>query len=149
VTQAVYPHLARLSHRADRQKVDSLLLRAGLLLLLIGSISLPVIFLCRDFIVRFALSGQDPAAAALILPLAAGGFVWQLALLAHKPLELANRTTTMLVIMIAAVALKCVLNFWMLPRWGLIGAAFATLLAGLCYCALCLLAARSKPVVIS
>lgn len=143
ITQAVYPRLARLVNEHKTVAAKSLLRRAGLLLLFAGVIILPIIYFFRHFIVRFALPSNGDSYASLVLPLAMGGFVWQAALLAHKPLELGNRTPLMLLAMVVAIVLKGAGNYWALPLWGPLGAALATLVAGTGYCLLCMLLDRT------
>jgi len=138
VIQAVYPRLAQLTDRQAHAEARSLLRRATLLLLLTGGALQPVLFLLRHQIVRFALPVPDESFEVLVLPLSAGGFVWQAAMLLHKPLELAQKTHLMLGAIVAAVLLKAVGNCVLLPGLGVLGAALATLLSGLSYCALCL-----------
>lgn len=139
ITQAVYPRLARLTNDNKATEVWLLLKRAALFLVLAGGIVLPPIYFCRNLIVRFTLHFDGATYAGLVFPLALGGFVWQVALLAHKPLELGNRTLVMFWLMVLSVFLKTVGNIWALPRYGEMGAAFATLAAGLLYCGLCLM----------
>lgn len=148
ITQAVYPRLARLHNDNQTTSAYSLLQRAGLLMLLAGAIILPVIYFSRHLIVRFTLSVHDDAYAALVLPLATGGFVWQAALLVHKPLELSNRTQLMLIAMIAAITVKGACNYWAVPLWGPLGAALATLVAGISYCLLCLILSRPRILIV-
>src|SRR5690606_26234836 len=83
-------------------------------------------------IISYLLPDVEIAIApSLVIPLAAGGLLWQLALLVHKPLEVANRTTWML----GAIGISWIANvlimLWALPEWGLSAAAFAYLAAGL------------------
>jgi O-antigen/teichoic acid export membrane protein len=138
LVQAVYPRLAQLSDRNDHHQARSLLRRATLLLLLAGAAILPALYWMRHLVVQVALPTPDERMAQLVLPLAVGGFVWQAAMLVHKPLELAKKTRHMLVAMIAAVGIKLAANWLLLPTLGALGAALATLVAGIGYCLLCL-----------
>jgi O-antigen/teichoic acid export membrane protein len=70
------------------------------------------------------------AVPAVCFPLLAlGGGLWQAAMFAHKPLELARRTRTMLLLLLLAVAVEAGLCLVLVPGQGAAGAATA-LVAG-------------------
>lgn len=75
--------------------------------------------------------------------MAAGGAVWQLALIAHKGLEIAYRTDLMLYCLLASIGLHAVSAWWMGQVYGPSGIAFASVLSGSLYCAVTLLIARA------
>lgn len=137
ITQAVYPRMAQMMDSGQPSAAAALLRRASLLLFVLAATAMPALYLLRNFVVRLSLPAFDPDYSSLVLPLAAGGVIWQAALLAHKPLEMAGRTRAMLAAMILTVGVKAGANYWLLPLWGAQGAAYATLLAGLCYCLIC------------
>jgi len=64
-----------------------------------------------------------------------GGFLWQLALLAHKPLEVMQRTKTMLAGMILVVLLELLGNYLLVPRFGTEAAAYVFVLGAIAYLA--------------
>jgi O-antigen/teichoic acid export membrane protein len=144
ITQAVYPRMAQMMDGGQPAAAAGLLRRASLLLFALGAIAVPALYFMRGLVVRFSLSTFDPHYSSMVLPLAAGGVIWQAALLAHKPLEMVGRTRAMLVAMILTVGLKAGMTFWLLPLWGAQGAAYATLLAGSCYCLICTGLTRSS-----
>jgi O-antigen/teichoic acid export membrane protein len=57
--------------------------------------------------------------------LALGGGLWQAAMFAHKPLELARRTRTMLLLLVLAVVVEAGLCLLLVPAHGAAGAATA------------------------
>lgn len=70
------------------------------------------------------------AVPAVCFPLLAlGGGLWQVAMFAHKPLELGRRTRTMLLLLVAAVGVEAGLCLVLVPGRGAAGAATA-LVAG-------------------
>lgn len=91
-------------------------------------------------ITRFILGFDDPAAARMLPIMFAGGFLWQLALLLHKPLEIEQRTGAMLAAMAAVVVLNLVACFEFIPRFGYQAASYILGLSACCYIAftLCL-----------
>ena len=60
----------------------------------------------------------------LLIPILIGGFLWQFALLCHKPLEMDQRTKLMTVLMLAALCVNLVGNIIYLPHYGVIATAY-------------------------
>lgn len=73
------------------------------------------------------------ASSSLVLPLAAAGCVWQIALVSHKLLEAHKQTHRMLVFLIAALSMDVVLDIAFVPRFGVMAAAYALLATGILY----------------
>lgn len=73
--------------------------------------------------------------AMTLVLLCASGCVWNIALLAHKPLEIDQRTLSMLVLMATALAILTMGTIFGAPRFGLRAAAASNLAAGLFYTA--------------
>jgi O-antigen/teichoic acid export membrane protein len=71
--------------------------------------------------------------AALAGPIAAGCFLWQLAMVVQKPLELARRTGPLLWAVGGALVLNVGLNVALLPTVGVRAAAYATIASGTAY----------------
>jgi O-antigen/teichoic acid export membrane protein len=69
----------------------------------------------------------------LILPIIFGAFIWQLAMLIHKPLEFELKTKTMLLFIIMALTANVVLNIVFIPAYGILFAAYSTFLSALLY----------------
>lgn len=75
----------------------------------------------------------------LIMPIILGAFVWQLAMLIHKPLELELKTKVMLGFILLSLIANVFLNLFFIPKMGIIFAAYSTLLSALFYLILNLL----------
>lgn len=73
------------------------------------------------------------ASSSLVLPLAAAGCVWQIALVSHKLLEAHKQTHRMLLFLVAALSTDVVLDIALVPRLGMIAAAYALLATGILY----------------
>jgi len=69
----------------------------------------------------------------LVIPIICGAFVWQLAMLVHKPLELKLKTKTMMYFILSAFIINIVLNFIYIPIYGILFAAYSTFFAALVY----------------
>jgi O-antigen/teichoic acid export membrane protein len=79
------------------------------------------------------LGRQYETNASLVLPLALGGFLWQISYLVHKPLELLCRTKRMLAAMIVALAVSVIGNYLFIPAYGYIAAAYVAIAAPVTY----------------
>jgi len=89
--------------------------------------------------------GFDDRTAARMLPLLIlGGFLWQLALLLHKPLEIMQKTGTMLVGMAAVVVLNFTACWLFIPRFGYEAAAYIFVLSACSYIAFTLCVTRFR-----
>jgi O-antigen/teichoic acid export membrane protein len=73
-----------------------------------------------------------------------GGFLWQLALLLHKPLEIAHRTVAMLAAMAAVVALNVIFCFLFIPRYGYEAAGYILVASACSYIVLILCMTRFR-----
>ena len=93
-----------------------------------------------------ALPELDPSWQRLLLPLLAGGFLWQLALLAHKPLELAHRTGAMLIAAFGALVVHAVGDALLLPRYGVDAAAWMLVVSGAAYVGACWVLSLRPPI---
>jgi O-antigen/teichoic acid export membrane protein len=92
-----------------------------------------VLFLGAGWASRLVLGRGNPEAASIVLPLAIGGFLWQLALLAHKPLEILCQTKRMLAGGLVALAVNVVGNYFLVPRFGYRAAAYLSVASSLIY----------------
>ena len=79
--------------------------------------------------------GLDPTTTlrSLVLPLAAAGCIWQIALISHKLLEARQHTRRMLLFLILSLLVVVVLDAALLRRFGAAAAAYALLTAGTLY----------------
>ena len=60
----------------------------------------------------------------LLMPILIGSFLWQFAILCHKGLEMDQRTTLMVVLMLAALCVNLIGNIVYLPHYGVIATAY-------------------------
>lgn len=79
------------------------------------------------------LGRQSELNSSLVMPLALGGFLWQISYLVHKPLELMCLTKRMLTGMMIALALSVAGNFLLIPVYGYPAAAYVSIAAPLIY----------------
>ncbi len=82
----------------------------------------------------------------LVFPVLFGAFIWQLAMLVHKPLEFQLRTKTMLFFCMIALFVNVFLNIIFIPKYGIVFASYTTLVSALVYLLLnvCFIGFRKK-----
>lgn len=91
------------------------------------------LFFASPLLARVTLGRPNAEAASIVLPLAIGGFFWQVALLAHKPLEILCQTRRMLVGMATALAINVSGNYFLIPRFGFRAAAYVVVASSFSY----------------
>jgi O-antigen/teichoic acid export membrane protein len=89
--------------------------------------------LLGPWVVRLVLGRGIPEAAALVLPLTVGGFLWQVCLLAHKPLEILCQTKRMLLGILVALSINVAGNWILVPRYGYRASAYLTVVSSAVY----------------
>ena len=85
------------------------------------------------FFLLWLFADLNPQYFHLLMPLFVGGFIWQFALLIHKPIELNQKTHFMLIAIIIALIVNLSGNIIFLPKYGLIATAYTFILSGLTY----------------
>jgi len=90
-------------------------------------------FLRAFFIERIIGIVVTDQSLELILPILFGAFIWQLAMLVHKPLEFELKTKTMLLFSTLALLANVVLNIYFIPKYGIVFASYSTLICALVY----------------
>jgi len=142
LTQAAHPRIMRAwnegrlteSYRIIRHSVHSQLV------IFVGAFA--AVVAGAHPITRIIVGYDDTAAAHLLPVLFVGGFLWQFALLIHKPLEIEQRTGAMLAAMAVIVALNLVACFELVPRFGYAAAAYILVSSACVYIALVLCMTR-------
>ena len=124
---------------AARRMVVSTLVGAVLLLPVLG---VSAAFLAQPVSEWIGIEGAANVSGRLPALLAAGGAVWQVALIAHKGLELAYRTDLMLYCLLASIGVHGLSAWWLGQLYGPSGIAFSSVLSGSLYCAITLVLAR-------
>ncbi len=79
------------------------------------------------------LGSKYGSTSSLVLPLAVGGFLWQVSYLVHKPLELMCLTRRMLIAMIIALGVSVAGNYIFIPIYGYKAAAYMAIAAPVAY----------------
>jgi O-antigen/teichoic acid export membrane protein len=133
ITLAVHP-LVMNRWNAGNRKHALTAIRAGvkyqsLMFIPIG-LSLAVL---APWVSRLVLGKASAEATGIVLPLAVGGFLWQVCLLSHKPLEILYQTKRMLAGILIALAINVGGNWLLVPRFGYRASAYLTVASSATY----------------
>ncbi|SVD60261.1 uncharacterized protein METZ01_LOCUS413115, partial [marine metagenome] len=80
----------------------------------------------------------------LLIPLFFTGFIWQISLMAHKPLELKERTYLMFIFILLSLIINIIGNILFIPQFGLVATAYTALTSAIVY--LLLVSLASYPI---
>jgi O-antigen/teichoic acid export membrane protein len=140
LTQAAHPRIMHAWNEGEFAASYRIIRYSVQTQLIIFMVALTGVVLAAHRVTRLILGFDDPVATRILPILFVGGFLWQLALLVHKPLEIEQRTGAMLAAMSIVVALNIAACFQFIPRYGYPAAAYILALSACCYIAftLCL-----------
>jgi O-antigen/teichoic acid export membrane protein len=131
---AGYPIMSQKYNSGNKKEAFQFLKKLILFEVLIFIVIVVTAFFLRGFflekIVGIIITDQE---LELILPIIFGAFIWQLAVLVHKPLEFELRTKTMLLFSIIALLVNVVLNIVFIPKYGIVFASYTTFVSALVY----------------
>jgi O-antigen/teichoic acid export membrane protein len=142
LTQAAHPRIMRAWNEGRFAESHRIIRYSVLAQLIIFATVLSGVLFAAHRITRLVLGFDDPIATRMLPVLLVGGFLWQLALLLHKPLEIAQRTGAMLVAMAAVVVLNIAACFQFIPRFGFQAASYILVLSACAYSAFALCMSR-------
>lgn len=135
LTIAVHPRVMRAL--SERRTADAtLLLVRGLCLQVLVCVTLCAVIALWGSSILAAVADGSELTSSLLLLLAVGGCLWQVALFAHKVLEATGQTAWILGSMILAMLSSVGWNLMMLPAMGVIAAAYALCISALVYISL-------------
>ncbi len=104
-----------------------------------------IIFSQKIFmLIMIALPELNITYSYLLVPTLLGSFLWQFAILCHKPLEMDKRTSLMVSLMIIALITNLCGNIIFLPRYGIIASAYTYIASGLIYILFSIYFSRKK-----
>jgi len=99
-------------------------------------------FLKGFFIERIIGIVVTEQSVELVIPIIFGAFIWQLAMLVHKPLEFELKTKVMLLFSFIALLVNVALNIVFIPEYGIVFASYSTLACALVYLSLTIIFIR-------
>lgn len=131
---AGYPIMAQRYNQGNKKRAFQFLKKLILceVIIFLGVVTL-AFFLKSFFIENIVGIPITSQSLQLILPIICGAFFWQLAMLMHKPLEFELKTKTMLVFVVIALLVNIILNFMFIRDYGILFAAYSTLISAVLY----------------
>ncbi|MFL3028156.1 MAG: lipopolysaccharide biosynthesis protein [Candidatus Neomarinimicrobiota bacterium] len=136
ITMALHPRMMYLWNESNHFDAISIWKIAILIQILIFTFIYTIVQLFFEEISNSLLwlfSDLNPQYFHLLIPLLIGGFIWQFALLIHKPIELNKSTHLMLISIAFALIVNLGGNIIFLPKYGLIATAYTFILSGTVY----------------
>ncbi len=85
----------------------------------------------------------DDSLSPILIPIVLSGFIWQYALLIHKPLELKEKSGTMLLFILVSAIITIIGNNIFLPKYGILATAYTSVASGIIYLLLSTIASRA------
>jgi len=147
ITLAIHPRVTKLWNEGERKKSIQLVkkgigIQSGIFLLAF------VIFLLFEeqfFNLSLILIPElSSEFLSLGIPIFISGFLWQISLLVHKPLELTEKPLKMVWAIIAALVVAVVGNIIFLPRIGVIATAYSSIASASVYIIIIILFVLNK-----
>jgi O-antigen/teichoic acid export membrane protein len=137
---AVYPLISKLYNEGQRMKSYNVIRNLVLIELAIAvPLGLGLYYLTGFYLESIIGVSVYSFSRRLVMIIFAGSFLWQLAMLLHKPLELRLRTRQMLLSVIISLVMNIVLAVIFIPKFGMIAGGYATLAGVIVYILLTLL----------
>jgi len=136
ITMAVHPRMMSLWNKSIYSDAISILKIAMLIQIFIFTcicVIVQLFFEQISYILLWIFSDLNPEYFHLLIPLLIGGFIWQFALLIHKPIELNKNTYLMLISIVIALIVNLFGNIVFLPKYGLIATAYTFIFSGTVY----------------
>lgn len=124
---ALYPLAARAWARDDRGEAVRFLTLAHRMFVVAGGYVCLILVLMGDRVADLMLGDDFVEGSSIIGLVAAGNLLWFAGILFHQPLELDLRTRAIALQALTAGVLNIALNLALIPPFGLMGAAWATL----------------------
>jgi O-antigen/teichoic acid export membrane protein len=124
---ALYPLAARAWAREDREEAVRFLTLSHRMFVVLGGYVCLVLVLMGDRVAELMLGDDFVEGSSIIGLVALGNLVWFAGILFHQPLELDKKTRAITVQALTAGVLNIGLNLALIPPFGLMGAAWATL----------------------
>lgn len=131
----VQPMLIQNYNEKNYSEYKKTINKAIIYLTLIFLVFIASIMLLQDFIICTYLGfcKQSVLLSKLILPLAFSSYIWQIAILLQKNLEVSNKTIEMTIYMLIIILCIITLGIILVPKYGLIASAYITLLGAIIY----------------
>ena len=137
ITLAVHPILMNKWNK-NKNIHDSLLklIQASLIQIIIFIIMLIPLSIFKDsffYLIQTMIPELDNSMNKIMIHIFIGGFLWQIALVLHKPLEIEERTLIMVVCIILSLLINLIGNIYFLPKFGILATGYIMIVSALTY----------------
>ena len=137
ITLAVHPILMNKWNK-DKNIHDSLmkLIQASLIQIIIFIIMLIPLSIFKDsffYLIQTMIPELDNSMNKIMIHIFIGGFLWQIALVLHKPLEIEERTLIMVVCIIFSLLINLIGNIYFLPKFGILATGYIMIVSASTY----------------
>jgi len=140
---AGYPLICKLTNEGRQVKAFSVIRNLVLIeLFLFVILSIGLFYLSDFYIERIIGLTIYSYSKKLVFLVLISSFLWQLAMLLHKPLEMHLRTSRMLMMVIVSLSVNVILSIILIPKYGIIAGAYATLASVIMYIGLTIVFVR-------
>jgi O-antigen/teichoic acid export membrane protein len=137
INSVYQPLLMKINSSGDETLFNKTMIRAFLYLLFLCIPVFIFVYLFQDFILINYLGFEDQETLnqlkQIIMPLAAAGFIWQIAIIAQKQLEAKDKTLMMTVVMVTVVGVFSIITALLIPKYGILAAAYTAILSSIFY----------------
>jgi O-antigen/teichoic acid export membrane protein len=131
---ALHPQVVKCFNEGYIKEASYILRRAIFFELVIFIVVLVILTSLKKLLVTGLLGlGAETKATNLVIPIFIGSFLWQIAMLFHKPMELKKQTKKMLLAVLIALAANIAGNILLIPIYGSVAAAYTTILGSAVY----------------
>jgi O-antigen/teichoic acid export membrane protein len=134
MVMAAHPIVMREWNAGNEERALDVLARTRLVALGIGVVTVLGIWLLEDPLFTL-ITGESATGnqAAILAPVAAGAFVWQIGILTHKVLEMKLKMNAMLISALVALSVNLFINFVFVNTYGVLASAWATVVSSAVY----------------
>jgi len=139
ITLAIHPRIMAAENSGKQNIAYQQLNHSQTISYIILALSMLGILIIYPIFFRYLVkvSTQDALSKGILVMIALGGGLWQIALLAHKPLEIANKTKLMVIGLLLALIVNIVLQVSLLKTLGVLATAIALVLSAFTYITFC------------
>lgn len=130
---AAYPIIIEIFEKKDEKETSLLINKImALYFILLTPMIFGIAVLSKN--ITYILLGEGFQTSYIILPwVSAGVFCFGLTQYLYKPFELKKKTKNLLYLVISTAILKIILNLFLIPKFGILGGAYSTLISYLFY----------------
>jgi len=131
---AIHPRVVKYYNEGNTMVALRILRRAIIFELGIFVVIMIILYFFKDYLaIRLLGFGDETKTMDLVMPIFIGSFLWHIAMLIHKPMELKKQTKPMLIAVLIALTANIIGNILLMPIYGLIVAAYTTIMGSAIY----------------